>query len=92
MSNFPNSRIRVIYVLRPCALGFSLRSVRDIYSLKMALGCFSIFIVGYCFSVATKLLDTKADALYILILIMLLLFISCCMFFKSSSRVLKIYL
>ena len=32
MSNIPYSRIRVIYVLRPCALGFGLRSVHDIYS------------------------------------------------------------
>ena len=51
MSDIPYSRIRVIYVLHPCALGFGLRSVRDIYSLKMALGVFNIFIVGYCFTV-----------------------------------------
>ena len=51
MDDIPYSCIRVIYVLRPCALGFGLRSVRDIYSLKMALGVFNIFIVGYCFTV-----------------------------------------
>ena len=34
MSNIPYSRIRVIYVLCPCALGFSLRSVCDIYFFK----------------------------------------------------------
>ena len=51
ISDIPYSRICVIYVLRPCALGFGLRSVRDIYSLKMALGVLSISIVGYCFTV-----------------------------------------
>ena len=44
MSDIPYSRIRVIYMLRPCALGFGLRSVHDIYSLKMALGC-SVFLL-----------------------------------------------
>ena len=51
MSDIPYSRIRVIYVLRLRALGFGLRSVRDVYSLKMALGVLSISIVGYCFTV-----------------------------------------
>ena len=51
MSDIPYLRIRVIYLLRPCALGFGLRSVRDVYSLKMVLGVFSIFMVGYCFTV-----------------------------------------
>ena len=51
MSDIPYSRIRVIYVLHPRALGFGLRSVRDVYSLKMALGVLSISIVGYFFTV-----------------------------------------
>ena len=51
MDDIPYSRIRVSYVLRPHALGFGLRSVRDIYSLKMVLGVLSISIVGYCFTV-----------------------------------------
>ena len=55
MSDIPYSRIcvicYVIYLLRPCALGFSLCSIRDVYSLNMALGVFSISIVGYRFTV-----------------------------------------
>ena len=31
MDDIPYSRIRVIYVLRPCAIGFTLRNVRDIF-------------------------------------------------------------
>ena len=30
-NDIPYSRIRVIYVLRPCAVGFALRNVRDIF-------------------------------------------------------------
>jgi len=37
MDDIPFSRIRVIYVSRPCALGLALRSVRNIFILKMAL-------------------------------------------------------
>ena len=46
MSDNPYSRIRVIYVLRPCALGFGLHNVRDIYSLKMALGCLVFLLLA----------------------------------------------
>ena len=38
MDDIPYSRIRVIYVLRPCAVGFALRNVRDIFLKKMATG------------------------------------------------------
>ena len=31
MDDIPYSRICVIYVLRPCAVGFALRNVRDIF-------------------------------------------------------------
>ena len=31
MDDIPYSRIRVIYVLRPCAVGFALRNVHDIF-------------------------------------------------------------
>ena len=31
MDDIPYSRIRVIYVLRPCAVGFALCNVRDIF-------------------------------------------------------------
>ena len=31
MDDIPYSRIRVIYVLHPCAIGFALRNVRDTF-------------------------------------------------------------
>ena len=37
MSNIPYSRICVIYMLCPCALGLALRNVRNIFILQMAL-------------------------------------------------------
>jgi len=37
MGDIPFSRIRVIYVSRPCALGLAFRSVRNIFALQMAL-------------------------------------------------------
>ena len=37
MDDIPYSRIRVIYVLRPCAVGFALRNVRDIFLRKWPL-------------------------------------------------------
>ena len=37
MSDIHYSRIRVIYVSRPCALGLALRNVRNIFILQMAL-------------------------------------------------------
>ena len=39
MYDTPYSRIRVIYVLRPCALGYALRSVRDIFKEKGRWWC-----------------------------------------------------
>ena len=33
MEDIPYSRICVINVLRPCAIGFALRNVRDIFSI-----------------------------------------------------------
>ena len=50
MRDIPYLRIRVIYVLRPCALGFGLCSIRDIYFFKMVLEVLNIFIVDYCFT------------------------------------------
>ena len=37
MGDIRYSRIRVIYVSRPCALGLALRNVRNIFILQMAL-------------------------------------------------------
>ena len=37
--------IRDTFVLSPCAVGFILCNVREIYFLQMALGVFSVFVV-----------------------------------------------
>ena len=44
LDDIPYSRIRVIYVLRPCAVGFALRNVRDIFLRKWLLVVFNISV------------------------------------------------
>ena len=45
MDDIHYSRIRDTFALSPCAVGFALRNVREIYFLQMALGVFSVFVV-----------------------------------------------
>ena len=45
MGDIHYSRIRDTFALSPCAVGFALRNVREIYFLQMALGVFSVFVV-----------------------------------------------
>ena len=45
MDDIDYSRIRVIYVLRPCVVGFTLRNVSYILRRKMALVVFNIFVI-----------------------------------------------
>ena len=45
MGNIHYSCIRDTFALSPCAVGFALRNVREIYFLQMALGVFSVFVV-----------------------------------------------
>ena len=49
MDNIPYLHIRVIYVLCPCAVGFALRSVCDIFLRKWPLVVFNIFVACYNF-------------------------------------------
>ena len=44
MGHIHYSHIRDIFALSPCAVGFALRNVRDIYILQMALGVFSVIV------------------------------------------------
>ena len=44
MDDIHYSRIRVIYVLRLCVVGFALRNVCYIFRRKMALVVFNIFL------------------------------------------------
>ena len=45
MGDIHYSRIRDTFALSPCAVGFALRNVREIYFLQMALGVFGVFVV-----------------------------------------------
>ena len=45
MGDIHYSRIRDTFTLSPCAVGFALRNVLEIYFLQMALGVFSVFVV-----------------------------------------------
>ena len=42
MNNIHYSHICVIYVLRPCVVGFALHNIRNIFSGKMELVMFNI--------------------------------------------------
>ena len=54
MDDIDYSRIRVIYVLRPCVVGFALRNVRYIFHRKMALVVFNIFAACYNFKTTVR--------------------------------------
>ena len=52
MDDIDYSRIRVIYVLRLCAVGFALHNVRDIFFRKWPLVVFNISVA--CHNFKTK--------------------------------------
>ena len=54
MDNIGYSRIRVIYVLRPCVVGFALRNVHYIFHRKMALVVFNIFVACLNFKTTVR--------------------------------------
>ena len=54
MDDIDYSRIRVIYVLRPCVVGFALRNVRYIFHRKMALVVFKIFVACHNFKMTVR--------------------------------------
>ena len=45
MGDIYYSHIRDTFALSPCAVGFALCNVREIYFLQMALVVFSVFVV-----------------------------------------------
>ena len=47
-------RIRVIYVLHLCVVGFALRNVRYIFRRKMALVVFNIFVACHNFKTTVR--------------------------------------
>ena len=54
MDDINYSRIRVIYVLRPCVVGFALRNVRYIFRRKMVLVVFNIFVACHDFKMTVR--------------------------------------
>ena len=54
MDDIPCSRIRVIYVLPLCAVGFTLRNVRDIFLKKWPLVVFNISVACYNFEMTVR--------------------------------------
>ena len=54
MDDIDYSRIRVIYVLRPCVVGFALHNVRYIFRRKMALVVFNIFVACHNFKTTVR--------------------------------------
>ena len=65
MDDIHYSRIRVIYVLHPCVVGFALRNVRYIFRRKMALVVFNIFVA--CHNIkndSKKLFSSKVNTSY----------------------------
>ena len=54
MDDIRYSRIRVIYVLRPCVVGFALCNVRYIFRRKMVLVVFNIFVACHNFKTTVR--------------------------------------
>ena len=54
MDDIDYSRIRVIYVLRPCVVGFALHNVRYIFCRKMALVVFNIYVACHNFKTTVR--------------------------------------
>ena len=84
MDDIPYSRIRVIYVLRPCAVGFALRNVRDIFLRKWPLVVFNIFVACYYFKTAVRNDSVRKWMPSIAIFALLILSVSSRMLVKSS--------
>ena len=81
MDDIDYSHIRVIYVLRPCVVGFALRNVRYIFHRKMALVVFNIFVACHNFKTTVR---NYSVVRWILFIAMLVCFIS---LFSSKALV-----
>ena len=54
MDDIDYFRIRVIYVLRPCVVGFALRNVCYIFHRKIVLVVFNIFVACHNFKTIVR--------------------------------------
>ena len=64
ISDIPNSRIPVIYVLRPCAVQFVLCNDHDIFLEYDRWGCLIFLLPAIVSKDSTKLFSNKGDAFY----------------------------
>ena len=92
MDDIPYSRIRVIYVLRPCAVGFALRNVRDIFLKKMAAGGVQYSVACHNFETTVRNYSVTRRMLSIAIFAPLILSVSSKVLVKSSFRMPIFYL
>ena len=92
MDDIPYSRIRVIYVLRPCAVGFALRNVRDIFLRKWPLVVFNISVACHNFKTTVQNYSITRWMPSIAIFASLMLSVSSRVLVKSSFRAPIFYL
>ena len=92
MDDIPYSRIRVIYVLRPCAVGFALCNVRDIFLRKWPLVVFNISVACYNFKTAVRNDSVRRRMPSIAIFASLILSVSSRVLVKWSFRAPIFYL
>ena len=92
MDDIPYSRIRVIYVLRPCAAGFVLRNVRDIFLRKWPLVVFNISVACHNFKTTVRNYSVIRWMPSIAIFASLILSVSSRLLVKSSFRKPNFYL
>ena len=92
MYDIPYSRIHVIYVLRPCAIGFALRNVHDIFLRKWLLVVFNICVACHNFKTTVRNYSVTRQMPSIAILASLILSVSSRVLVKSSFRAPIFYL
>ena len=92
MDDIPYSRIRVIYVLRPCAVGFALRDVRDIFLRKWPLVVFNISVACHNFKTTVRNYSVTRRMPSIAIFASLILSVSSRVLVTSSFRAPIFYL
>ena len=92
MDDIPYSLIRVIYVLRPCAVGFTVRNIRDIFLRKWALVVFNISVACHNFKTTVQSYSVTRRMPSIAIFASLILSVSSRVLVKSSFRAPIFYL
>ena len=92
MDDIPYSRIHVIYVLRPCAVGFNLCNIRDILLRKWPLVVFNISVPCHNFKMMVRSYSVTKRMPSIAIFASLILSVSLRVLVKSSFRTPIFYL